>query len=565
MLRSRYLIRKGKEINKYVNQGKSKKFQPQHVSIHGLLEDDTDNLRGKEHRQRQRSGCKNPFILSCFTIAVIVILFTAIFLTERQSNKNHYSKETNRFEKLTLAKLFQKTRSYASDNHQHKGQLDAIVNSCWLTLDIVKDFGAVGDNATDDTHAFRDAFQKIHENFNSKACSAEQKQKAQNDPTNQWQQRVGGEVIIPHGKTFQTLPFNITSNSILTVHGNIVGIANVDIWPKVPALPSYGRCPDMKGKFRRHALIHAFQQENILIRGDGIIDGGGWYWYPFFKDMEGQKFVGRPHLMEINNCTNVEITGVTLKNSAFWTLHPVYCKNVHIHHMKIDAPSCRLYKCPNTDGIDIDSSENVLVEYNHINVGDDHVTVLAGKLKNRPNLYRTPPTRNVTVQHNILGTGMGLAIGSSTAGGVSDVLYYNNTMFAEEKGQYGQGVHIKLRDRFGGYVRNVAWVNNVIHSVNQAFVFEFGYQGNTAWKKCDKTSCPEVRDILVKNLTVLSGKPGSLNCYEQRPCENITLEDIHFHDPRARVGCNHIHSGATKGKIFPETLFDQCVNLTRVK
>jgi polygalacturonase len=69
----------------------------------------------------------------------------------------------------------------------------------------------------------------------------------------------------------------------------------------------------------------------------------------------------------------LEITGVTLLNSGFWTLHPTYCKNVHIHHMKIQAPD---YLdpgggAPNGDGMDIDSCQNVLIEHNVINAGDD--------------------------------------------------------------------------------------------------------------------------------------------------------------------------------------------------
>lgn len=34
----------------------------------------------------------------------------------------------------------------------------------------------------------------------------------------------------------------------------------------------------------------------------------------------------------------MEVTGVTLLNSAFWTFHPTYCKDVWIHHMTIQVP-----------------------------------------------------------------------------------------------------------------------------------------------------------------------------------------------------------------------------------
>jgi len=56
---------------------------------------------------------------------------------------------------------------------------------------------------------------------------------------------------------------------------------------------------------------------------------------------------------------------VTLLNSPFWTFHPVYCKNVHIHHIEIQIP----WGGFNGDGIDVDSCQNVLIEHNYINCG----------------------------------------------------------------------------------------------------------------------------------------------------------------------------------------------------
>ena len=52
-------------------------------------------------------------------------------------------------------------------------------------------------------------------------------------------------------------------------------------------------------------------------------------------------------------------------------------------------------------------------------------------------------------------------MGSSVSGGVEDVLYTDNVM-TETSGEWGQGAHIKTRVSYGGYVRNCAWVNNVL-------------------------------------------------------------------------------------------------------
>lgn len=55
--------------------------------------------------------------------------------------------------------------------------------------------------------------------------------------------------------------------------------------------------------------------------------------------------IERPYLLELYNCTDVEVADVTLRDSATWTLHPVYSARVHIHHVTIDAPA----SSPNTD------------------------------------------------------------------------------------------------------------------------------------------------------------------------------------------------------------------------
>lgn len=301
----------------------------------------------------------------------------------------------------------------------------------WPSVNIV-DFGAKGDNYTDNTEAIHRAFQAVN---------------------------GGGEVLVPEGGVFQTAPFNLSSNVILRVEGTLRGIEEQDKFPVIAPPPSYGREADAQGKARRHPLVYAYSHENITITGSGTIDGAGWYWYPQFlhRDPIQANNIGRPHLVEIYNCHTVVISGVRFKDPAFWTLHLLESRDVHIHDTRFEAPYCRNYKCPNTDGIDVDSCENVLIEKNHISVGDDHVTVIAGRRKRKAKVCR-----NVTVRDNILGTGMGLSVGSGTAGGVEDVLFQNNVM-TSRVGQLGQGIHIKTRSQYGGYVRRISWIDNVFH------------------------------------------------------------------------------------------------------
>ena len=92
----------------------------------------------------------------------------------------------------------------------------------------------------------------------------------------------------------------------------------------------------------------------------------------------------------------------------------------------------------NGDGIDVDSSQHVLIEHNFINCGDDHVTILSGV--GAAGIAFGMPSKNITVRDNRLGTGMGLSVGSSVSGGVEDVLYTRNYM-NETAGQWGLGQH----------------------------------------------------------------------------------------------------------------------------
>lgn len=55
-------------------------------------------------------------------------------------------------------------------------------------------------------------------------------------------------------------------------------------------------------------------------------------------------------------CSRILVEGITIKNSPFWTIHPVYCDNVIVRSITIDS------HYPNNDGCDPESTSNVLIE-----------------------------------------------------------------------------------------------------------------------------------------------------------------------------------------------------------
>ena len=199
----------------------------------------------------------------------------------------------------------------------------------------VTSYGAVGDGSTDDTVSIAKALADA-----SKAPPS--------------------VVLFPAGKSFLTGPLNMSSQMTLRVDGTIVaksgnntadGIAG---WPQVPPLPSYGNSRD--GPFLQYqAFVFAVNATNIAITGNGTIDGQGDWWWANKRNRSAVRS-GRPNLIQFVGCRGVEVTGVQLRDSPFWCLHPVQCTDVHIHHMSIRA---RMY-APNSDGIDPDSSRALL-------------------------------------------------------------------------------------------------------------------------------------------------------------------------------------------------------------
>jgi polygalacturonase len=144
----------------------------------------------------------------------------------------------------------------------------------WKSVSI-EDFGAKGDNTTDNTHAFRAALLAVKEG--------------------------GGEVLVPAGKVYQTAPINLTSNVVLRVEGTMRAVEDRDAFPKIGILPSVGHDYDTNSQCRRMPFVFAVGGSNITITGSGVIDAAGRYWWQNYHNHSIDPRVGRPHLMEIQS------------------------------------------------------------------------------------------------------------------------------------------------------------------------------------------------------------------------------------------------------------------------
>lgn len=162
--------------------------------------------------------------------------------------------------------------------------------------------------------------------------------------------------------------------------------------------------------------------------------------------------------MEFVGSQKIIITNVVLRNSPFWTVHPVYCDNVVVKGVSIFAPR----SAPNTDGIDPDSSTNVCIEDCYISNGDDLVAIKSGWDEYGISVGR--PSSGIIVRR-VTGTTpfSGISIGSEMSGGIKNVYVKDIHVF-----NTGTGIRIKTAPGRGGYVVNVSFSGMTMVKVGKA-------------------------------------------------------------------------------------------------
>ena len=134
------------------------------------------------------------------------------------------------------------------------------------------------------------------------------------------------------------------------------------------------------------------------------------------------------------NCKNIYIEGISLRNTAFWNIVPIYCENIIIRGIDINSVGI-----PRGDGIDIESSKNVLIEYCNLSSGDDCFTMKAGR--GLDGIKINKPTENVVVRYCLAKEGHGgITCGSETAGMIRN-LYVHDCVFENT----GVGIRFKTK------------------------------------------------------------------------------------------------------------------------
>ncbi len=216
----------------------------------------------------------------------------------------------------------------------------------------------------------------------------------------------GGVAYIPCG-TFRVGPFHLKSNVTLYLADG----ASLKFDASSPmATKDFGKVihHDHERVHPGVYFIKADDAQNISIAGRGIIDLNGGALF----DADGR--LGS--CMRIQNVKNLNVEGVTIRESSSWSLLIAGCKNVRFRNVKV----LNGMGFEQNDAFDIISSQDVLIEHCFAYGRDDSYCLKGGGPGTHGGGITTRDTRdfgNITVQDCVAYTrdGSGFKIGNQSS------------------------------------------------------------------------------------------------------------------------------------------------------
>lgn len=213
----------------------------------------------------------------------------------------------------------------------------------------------------------------------------------------------GGVVVIPKG-VFLTgaLFFKQHTNLYIDQGGVLKGSDDISNFPVLMTR--------IEGESVKYfpAIVNVDGVDGFTLTGKGTINGNGLrYWKAFWLRRQWNpdctnKDEMRPRLLYVSNSKNIQISGVHLKDSPFWTTHFYKCENVKLLNLKITSPS-EPVKAPSTDAVDIDVCTNFLIKNCYMSVNDDAVALKGGKGPFAHQDKNNGENRNILIEDNTYG------------------------------------------------------------------------------------------------------------------------------------------------------------------
>ncbi len=387
----------------------------------------------------------------------------------------------------------------------------------------------------------------------------------------------GGTVIVPDGQWTSGrielksgVCLHLSDSAVLTFSGRISDYQ--------PAVPTRNEGYDVMSL---GAMIYANGAENIGLTGRGHIVGPSTDCEIYQENRkylvveecvdvtkpiaerlcDGQQ--GHPVLLPMTvapvHCKNVLIEGITIDQGLFWNIVPQYCDNVIIRGVTVNSAGHG-----RTDGIDIESTTNSLIEYCQLDCGDDCYTIKSGR--GEDGVRTACPSVGCVIRHSVaLRGGGGLVLGSETAASMWNI-YMHDCRFEGTE----QGIRIKTRRPRGGGAHDV-WVERVMARNIKWNGLTVDMLGSKKWvgelanrfpaRQVNELT-PEFKNIYIKDFTVDGcQRLIDVKALPERPLTNVLIENFEGHGKdflRLQDVSGFVMKGGKIHTAAPSAVLDGC-------
>ncbi len=406
----------------------------------------------------------------------------------------------------------------------------------------ITDFGAIPDGQTDCRSSILDAISACHK-------------------------AGGGRVIIPTGDYISEGPLLLKSNVNLHLQEGAYLKFGINPEDYLTGSPEFNGCVKVRWEglwcYNYSPIIYAWKEKNIAITGKGTIDGqtdklwSQWYikklhqpdrlslrkmgmdMVPVEKRIFGDGHHLAPGTIELYHCQNVLIEGITTKMPLERTIHPTFCDNVIVRNVNIQAG---VRKAQNDDGIDPDSSSDVLIEGCTFYNFDDGIALKSGRAREGWTENGGRPTENVIIRNNIFhGEHNGVSVGSDMSGGVRNIFVYDCQFGIDYPQQYV--FNAKSNSDRGGIIENIYFKDISVGSCKQLIRMEMEYKG-VPYDAVEHPFPPIYREMYFENIHCgnVSQTAISIVGLEQQFIEDIYLINVRIKDSEIDFNLKYVKS-----------------------
>ncbi|GDY21180.1 exo-poly-alpha-D-galacturonosidase [Verrucomicrobiota bacterium] len=296
-------------------------------------------------------------------------------------------------------------------------------------------------------------------------------------------------------------------------------------------------------------LFRAAYVTNVVMRGPVIINGQGsnyWNVVPNPTTWYSTRQSVPVPLVQFRSCSNVVVDGITIVNTPSWALSPYSSTNVTIRNVTIINDLWG----PNTDGINVCQSKNVLITGCRVSTGDDPIAI-----KNMDPVSADNFSSNITITNcDLTSPSYSLKIGTESRVGVIENIIYTDCRTYPHRGDLGNHTGIALESMDGGILRNVRVTRIQSVGVRAPIFIRLGNRGDG---QAGPPFTPgKIQDVIIEDVYATGVSTNREFGIEIHGLPSMTVSNILLRNitiiPRGDVRFSHLGVTNVADLVVPE-------------